>query len=162
MSKNTSLFWIDLVLFVALTATIFTGVTGIFTYSNGHIFLGLSLCAVALLHLGLHWKWIKNAWQRYDRLPKMTRNNVWLNMGLFFTYILCGSLGLSARAIPFPFQQHIFLGVIHVCLAVLILVLQIIHISRHWKWITTMARKTTDLSASNIKRRPYQLSGGNE
>jgi len=132
-------------LFVALIVTILTGVTGIFTHSNIHLFLGLSLCAVALLHLGLHWKWIKNAWQRYERLPESTRSNAWLNIGLFFTYIICGSIGLSARAIPFPFQQHVFLGVIHVCLAVLILVLQVMHISRHWKWITTMARKMVNI-----------------
>jgi len=158
MSKNKSLFWIDLVLFVALMAAILTGVTGILAHSNSHIFLGLSLCAVGLLHLGLHWKWIKNAWQRYDRLPKSTRNNAWLNMGLFFTYILCGFIGLSARAIPFPFHRHVFLGVIHVCLAILILVFQAMHINRHWKWITTMARKTTDLRASVMKRKSYQSS----
>lgn len=162
MSKNTSLFGTDLIIFAALVVTILTGVSGIFIHANMHLFLGLSLCAIALLHVALHWKWIKNVWQRYARLPKSTRNNAWLNMGLFFTYIVCGSLGLSARAIPFPFQQHVFLGVIHVCLAVLILVLQIMHINRHWKWITTMARKITDPSASIVKRSAYPSSRSSE
>lgn len=162
MSRNSALFWIDMVLFAALTATILSGATGIFTQSNIHLFLGISLCTVALLHLGLHWKWIQNAWQRYDRLPEATRSNAWLNIGIFCTYVLCGSIGLIARSMQFPFHRHVFLGVIHVCLAVLILVLQVIHISRHWKWITTMARKITDLSASNLKPGSYQSSGGSE
>ena len=141
MSKNTSLFWIDIALFVVLIATIATVSMDLFTHSNIHVYLGLSLCATALLHLGLHWKWIKNAFQRYDRLPGTVRSNAWLNLGLFFTYIFCGGIGLSARAIPLPFHRHVFLGVIHVGLAVLILVLQIMHISRHWKWIKAVARK---------------------
>jgi len=145
MSKNTLLFWIDIVLFVVLITTILTFPMDLSTHSNIHVYLGLSLCAVALLHLGLHWKWIKNAWQRYDRLPGTIQSNARLNMWLFFTYILCGGIGLSARAMPFPSQHHVFLGVIHVCLAVLVIVLQVIHIRRHWKWITAMARKMVTL-----------------
>jgi cytochrome b len=153
MSKSTSLFWIDTVLFVVLLATILTASTEIFTHSFIHAFLGISLCAGALLHLSLHWSWIKNACQRYDRLPEPARSNAWLDMGLFCTYILCGSIGLSARTVLFPFHRHIFLAIIHVCLAVLVLVLQAIHISRHWKWITTMARKIIDFPTSVMGRR---------
>jgi hypothetical protein len=153
MSKSTSLFWIDMGMFVVLLATILTVSTEIFTHSFIHAFLGISLCAGALLHLGLHWSWIKNASQRFDRLPGPARSNVWLNMGLFCTYILCGSIGLIARAVLFPVHRHIFLAIIHVCLAVLVLVLQTIHISRHWKWITTMARKITDFSLPVMRRR---------
>jgi len=145
MSKNTLLFWFDIVLFVVLITTILTFPMDLITHSNIHVYLGLSLCAVALLHLGLHWKWIKNAWQRYDRLPGTIRSNTRLNMGLFITYILCGGIGLSARAMPFPSHHHVFLGVIHVCLAALVIILQVIHIRRHWKWITAMARKMVTL-----------------
>jgi len=145
MSKNTSLFWINLVLFLALMAAILTASMDLFTHSNIHVYLGLSLCAVALLHLGWHWKWIKNAWQKYDRLPESTRSNAWLNVRLFIIYFLCGVVGLSARAMPIPSKHHIFLGVIHVCLAVLLIVLQVKHIRLHWNWITAMARKMVNL-----------------
>lgn len=145
MSKNTFLFLFDIVLFVVLITTILTVRIDLFTHSNIHVYLGLSLCAVALLHLGWHWKWIKNAWQRYDRLPESTRSNAWLNLRLFITYFLCGVVGLSDRAMPFPSKHHVFLGVIHVCLAVLVIVLQVKHIRRHWKWITAMARKMVNL-----------------
>jgi len=145
MSKNTLLLWIDIVLFVVLITTILTFPMDLITHSNIHVYLGLSVCAVALLHLGLHWKWFKNAFQRYDRLSETMRSNVWLNIRLFFTYILCGGIGLSARAMPFPSQHHVFLGVIHVCLAVLVIVLQVKHIRRHWKWITAMTRKMVTL-----------------
>lgn len=145
MSKNTFLFLFDTVLFVLLLMTILTFRMELFTHSNIHVYLGLSLCAVALLHLGWHWKWIKNAWQRYDRLPESTRNNARLNMGLFITYLLCGGIGLSARAMQFPSPHHVFLGVIHVGLAVLLIILQVKHIRRHWSWITAMAGKMVNL-----------------
>ena len=115
------------------------------THSNIHVYLGLSLCAVALLHLGLHWKWIKNAWQRYDRLPGTIRSNARLNLGLLVAYFLCVVVGLSARAMPFPSKHHVFLGVIHICLAISVIVLQVKHIRRHWKWIMAMARKMVNL-----------------
>jgi len=146
MSKSSSLFWVDMALFVVMMAAVLTGITDIFTRSFIHAILGISMCIGALLHPGSHWTWVKNASQRYDRLPEPARSNVWLDLGLFCSFILCGGIGLSARAIPFPLHRHIFLGVIHVGLAVLVLVLLTIHISRHWKWITTMARKINQIS----------------
>ena len=150
MSKNTSLFWIDLVLFVVLMATILTSGTDIFAHSFIHVFLGIALCVGALLHLSLHWNWIKNAGRRFDHLPEPARSNIWLDMELFCTYILCGSIGLIARATLVPFHHHIFLGIIHVCLVALVLVLQVIHLSRHWKWIAAMTRKTQDIPITVI------------
>jgi len=141
MSKNRSLFWVDIALFVMLMVTIMTVSTDIFVHSFIHVALGVSLCVVALLHLSLHWSWIKNTGQRYDRLLESARSNAWLNIGLFCAYILCGSIGWSARALLFPFHLHVFLGFLHACTAALVIVLQVIHISRHWKWIMAMARK---------------------
>jgi len=141
MPKKTLFFLIDIALFLVLIATILTFRIDLITHSNIHVCLGLLLCAAALLHLGLHWKWIKNAFQRYDGLSGTVRSIAWLNIRLFFTYILCGVVGLSARSMPFPSKHHVFLGVVHVCLAVLLLVLQVTHIRRHWKWIKAMASK---------------------
>jgi len=141
MLRKLSPFWLDAGLFVLLLATLLSASADLFSHSFIHVALGLLLCIVTLFHLGLHWNWIKNSRQRYDRLPKRARSNVWLNCGLFCNYVLCGSVGLAARAMPFPFHLHVFLGVIHVCMAALVIVLQVLHISRHWQWITAMARK---------------------
>ena len=144
MSKKSLFFWIDIALFVVLIATIFTVSMDLFSHTNIHVFLGLILCAGALLHLGLHWKWIKSTTQRYDRLSATVRSNARINLGLFITYLLCGGIGLSARINPVPHHHHVFYGVIHVILAVLVLILQATHIQRHWKWIKAVAPKKAE------------------
>ena len=141
MLKGRSLFWVDIALFTALLATILTVSTDIFIHSFIHVFLGISLCTVVLLHVSLHWNWIKNTSQRHDLLPEPARSNAQLNIGLFCAYLLCGGIGLSARAMLFPFHLHVFLGVIHGFMAAMVVIFQAIHISRHRKWIKAMARK---------------------
>lgn len=151
MTTNKTLFWVDITLFVVLIATLISVSADIFTHSNIHVFLGLSLCVFAILHLSLHWNWIKNILHRYDSLPKPARSNVWFSIGLFCGYILSGSIGLLARVLPFSLHQHVFLGYIHACISALVLFLQVVHIIRHWKWITTIARKISKLSDKIIE-----------
>jgi hypothetical protein len=63
MNKNTTLFWVP---------------PEIFSHAFLHVFLGLGLSAGALLHIVLHWSWIKNAILRFDRLPGPARANAGL------------------------------------------------------------------------------------
>jgi hypothetical protein len=121
--------------------TILSGIMAIFGNSMFHLIFGISMILVVVLHIGLHWKWIINVICHYDRLPNSSRNNFWLDCGSICTFILCGIMGLIARINLFPFHQHLFLGVSHVFLSVLSFTLLIIHISRHWKWITNITRK---------------------
>ena len=69
MKKNSLVIWVDACLFVLLMATILTVMPEVFTHSFLHVFFGILLSAGALLHIGLHWGWIKNAFQRFGHLP---------------------------------------------------------------------------------------------
>jgi len=141
MKKNSLIIWVDVCLFVLLMTTILTVVTEVFTHSFLHVFLGILLSAGALLHIGLHWGWIKNALQRFGHLPDQARANACLDLVLFCAYIACGGMGLIARLFLILLPFHIVLGILHVFLAALVIVLQITHLALHWKWVTATARR---------------------
>jgi 2-oxoglutarate ferredoxin oxidoreductase subunit delta len=141
MTKNTKLFWVDMALFVLLALTVLTVGPEIFTHTFVHVFLGILLSAGALLHLVLHWSWIKNAFQRFDRLPDPARGNARLDLALFCAYLLCGGMGLTARTMLIILPLHVLLGFVHALLAILVIVLQVIHIARHWKWLVATGRR---------------------
>lgn len=81
-------FWIDVIIFINFMAIIFTGVLihrfpyelkggtilGLPRYEWGDLHWVLTLCLIFLtiLHLGLHWDWVKVNFNRYLRMePKM-------------------------------------------------------------------------------------------
>jgi len=141
MAKNKTLFWTDMALLALLAATILSITTEIFTHSFIHVIFGFLLSGSALLHIILHWSWIKNTFERINRLPDQARTNALLNLALFCGYIVCGSMGLIARALLIILPLHVLLGWFHALLAILVITLQIVHIARHWKWITATSRR---------------------
>jgi ferredoxin len=143
MAKNITIFWVDVGLFMLLAVTILTAPFDIFTHSFVHVFFGILLSAGALLHVSLHREWIKNAFERFGRLPNQARSNARLNLALFCAYSACGGMGLIARSMLIILPLHVCLGAIHVFLAVLVIILQIVHLTRHWKWMTATARRMT-------------------
>jgi hypothetical protein len=141
MAKNKRLFWIDMALLALLAATFLSITAEVFTHSFIHVIFGLLLSGSALFHIILHWNWIKSAVWRINDLPDQARSNAWLNLALFGGYIVCGSMGLIARLMLIIPPLHVLLGWFHAVLAILVVTLQIVHIIRHWKWITAMAGK---------------------
>lgn len=141
MAKNKTNFWVDIALLVLLAATILSFTQEIFTHSFMHVILGLVLSSSALLHIILHWNWIKIAFERFNRLPHQPRTNALLNLALFCSYFLCGSMGLTFRALLTMHPLHVLLGWFHALLAILAITLQVVHIVRHWKWLTATSRR---------------------
>lgn len=141
MNQNLQNAWIDLGLFSLLTLTVLAALIEVATHCFIHVVLGLLLTLGAWIHIALHWDWITNAFQRMGKLPAKVRQNFTLNLALFGAYSAAGTMGLVARGAIFTGPFHLVLGCIHVLLALLVLTLQTIHLARHWKWITMMAKK---------------------
>jgi hypothetical protein len=149
MKKSTLYLWIDLGLFTLLALTILAATVEIFFHFFVHVLLGLALSAGALTHVALHWAWIKTAFTRLGKLPEAQRTNFWLNLSLFIGYSLCGLLGLTARTLWLIFPPlHWVLGFIHILVALVVITLQVIHLARHWKWLTTTAGRVLGVGAA--------------
>ncbi|MBN2149215.1 MAG: hypothetical protein JW726_17645 [Anaerolineales bacterium] len=146
MSKNTTNFWVDAGLFALLLVTILAATIEIVLPCFVHVALGLLLSAGAWIHVALHWKWIQNAFSRFGSLPSQVRTNFVLNLGLFLAYSAAGSMGLFARSLIGLGPLRHVVGFFHVLLVMGVLLLQIIHLVRHWKWVTATARKALELA----------------
>jgi hypothetical protein len=142
MKTSLSIFWVDTALFGLLVLVLLTVVPEIASHAFVHVLPGLLLMAAAVLHLWLHWDWIKIAFSRFGKMPKQAQANALLDLALFGAYIVCGGLGLSARLILFVSPlHHILFGILHALTAVLLLTLQTVHLARHLKWIKTSVRR---------------------
>lgn len=141
MNKATQNAWIDLGMFALLTLTVLAALIEVATHCFIHVVLGLLLSLGAWIHIALHWDWIANAFKRMGKLPDKIHDNFTLNLALFGAYSAAGTMGLIARGAIFTGPFHLVLGCIHVLLALVVLTLQTIHLARHWKWITLMAKK---------------------
>ena len=144
MNKSTQHFWVDLGLFGLLGVTILAAVVEVFLHCFVHVFLGLLLSIGALIHVALHWEWIKQAFTRFGHLPSQVRTSLVLNLALFGAYSMAGVMGLIARSMIFTGPLHFVLGFFHVLLVAGAIFLQIIHLSRHWKWVTMTARRVIE------------------
>jgi hypothetical protein len=141
VNKNTRNFWIDLGLFGLLMVTILAATVEIFIPIFVHVILGLLLSAGAITHVALHWAWIRNVASRFDHLPAQVRTSFLLNLALFLAYSAAGGMGLIARSMIFFGPLRHVLGFFHFLLVLLVLVLQVTHLARHWKWLTASAQK---------------------
>lgn len=141
MKKNELNFWVDLGLFVVLAITVLTALVEVALHCFVHVFLGLLLSAGAVTHVALHWKWVVNAFKRFPQLPFQVRTSLGLNLALFFAYTAAGIMGLIARTFLILGPLHIIPGIIHVMLVFGVLLLQTIHLTRHWKWVTMTVKR---------------------
>jgi hypothetical protein len=146
MDKNTQMVWVDAGLFVLLALTILSSTIEIFLPIFVHVALGLLLSAGALIHVALHWDWIINTVKRFGQLSDQVRTSLLLNLALFFAYSAAGGMGLIARLSRILGPLHHVVGFFHVSLVVLVIILQITHLARHWKWLTKTAPKLIGLS----------------
>lgn len=146
MKKATLYFWIDIGLLGFLVVTIMTATVEIFIPCFVHVIFGLLLSAGALIHVGLHWDWIKNAFRRFGSLPAAVRTNFMLNLGLFLAYSAAGAVGLIARSFIFWGPLRHVVGFFHVLLVSAALILQTVHLARHWKWVSTTANRVLGIA----------------
>lgn len=143
MPRTRFLFWLDVVLLLALAPLQEPRTTGL----PGHEWLGIAFVAVIALHLLVNWRWIVSTLRRVmvgD--SRRARINAALNGTLFVTMAVTVFSGLmiSAVALP-PFGlEPSGLRVwrpLHSLMAGIALAVVGLHVGLNWDWIVGAVRK---------------------
>ncbi len=128
-------FWVDSVIGIAFVLSLSSGfmASPVHGQMEFHVFVSLSMMLGAVVHLVLHRKWITAA-IRPGKTPPALTINFWLNVLLGMSLVATFITGLGG---------HHALGrnPLHALAALSICLILIVHLLRHWKWITNAARK---------------------
>ncbi|HAF61672.1 MAG TPA: hypothetical protein DCK95_05045 [Anaerolineaceae bacterium] len=131
---NKTNWWIDAILFIGFVLAFWLDLTGLSLHQWG----GLFLCILALYHLLRHWKWVLNMLQRFFA-PKMGGQRVRFLLDFLLMcaleFILLTGLLISSW-FDLPLENYLLVRDIHVISSIFSLVLLVVKIALHARWIT--------------------------
>jgi len=135
------------------------------TWDDLHMWGGVVMIAVAMIHLILHWSWVVNMTRRMlkdltGKNGKMNwrgRLNLLLNVVVGFSFLLAAISGVYFLFVPggrgavdpmFLFSR-ITWDLIHTWAGVTLIAAGVIHFAIHWRWVVNVA---TSISKRLISR----------
>ena len=178
MNRTEHNFRLDVTIFVSLLITTITGLflwlviphkMG-FVFSGvsrsawvaAHIYSGVAGLAGIVMHIVLHWDWLKALRGRpLGGLPEKLRANRVVDRVMWFTFIATNVFGAAAWAlhlgddiyiVSVPDRLHVVCGVMWAILAA-------VHLALHWKWIANTARRYVHRQFKEYRRLSAPSSG---
>lgn len=131
------------------------------TWKDLHTWSGVILISTAIIHLALHWNWVKSMTRRtWNELfnkcgclnPK-GRWNLILNYSVALSFLLTAISGIYFLFVPggrwandpiFLFPRFTW-DTIHTWAGVFFITSGMLHIVIHWKWITKVTRQMIEM-----------------
>ena len=131
---------IDAVLFLGFLVSYLLDVTGLAL----HEWLGVAVGILAVYHLLVHWQWVKAVTRRL--LGRTSGEARWfyaMDVGLTvgFLTILVSGLVISTW-LDLPLQNYLVWRDAHILSSLATLLLAVIKIGFHWKWIICVAKRS--------------------
>ena len=139
MAKNKQNWLIDGVLFIGFLATFFLDITGL----AWHQWLGVGVGSIALYHLLIHWKWVSTVTKRlFRRTSQQSRLYYLIDWSLLVSFLLIGISGLVISTwLDFELGNYLIWKDMHVYGSVASLLIILLKIAAHWRWIVNTASK---------------------
>jgi hypothetical protein len=160
MSRTEHNFWLDAAIFVAFLITTITGCilwlviphiweSGFLGFSRSgwvavHICFGVVGLSGIIFHIVWHWGWLKALRGRPLRgMPEKLRANRVVDRVMWITYIATNLFGAIAWALHIGDDNYIVRvpDRLHVVFAVALILLTIVHLALHRKWIASTTRQ---------------------
>lgn len=139
MPKQKRNWLVDAGLFIGYLLTFFLDLTGLWW----HQWLGVGVGALALYHLWVHWDWTVNVTKRFfGRTSNQCRLYYVIDWLLFFSYavILVSGLIISTW-INLGLSNYLLWMDYHIYSSIVALVITLVKIGTHWRWIVKTASK---------------------
>jgi hypothetical protein len=125
------------------------------TWDDLHMWAGIAMIAVAVLHIFLHWSWVVNMTKRMvkdllgknGKMNQRGRLNLLLNILVGLSFVLTAFSGVYFLFIPegraavdpmFLFSRTTW-DLIHTWAGVTLIAAAVIHLAIHWRWIVKVA-----------------------
>jgi hypothetical protein len=154
MNKHKINFWLDIALVALFTLTIISLFGGgrpnelPSTTSQSlnllHCLSGTLMVAGSVVHLILHWDWIKAVILRGPKnLAKRVRANRVIDLWLFGFFVVCGLTGVVSWAFPTLREW----AAMHRLTGTAMLIVMGFHLVYHWKWIVVNTKRYLGLAA---------------
>ncbi|MCK4725728.1 MAG: DUF4405 domain-containing protein [Anaerolineales bacterium] len=136
------------------------------TWSEIHIWTGVLMIVVVLVHVPIHWDWIVNMTKRMVRqlmgkdtnLNVRSRFNVFINVLVGLSFIIVAVTGVYLLFVPgvpkgvvsdpmILFSRTTW-DLIHSWSGVVVILAGLVHFAIHWKWVVKVTRKVLKFERS--------------
>lgn len=138
--KNHKVTWlIDVFLFTGFLISFILDLTGL----SWHQWLGLAVGVIAGYHFLVHWDWVKSVTQRFlGRTSGQARLYYILDINILvgFLSILWTGLVISTW-FSLPLKNYLLWKNLHLTISILTLLLIVLKIGMHWRWIVRTTKK---------------------
>jgi hypothetical protein len=156
------------------------GVTFLFdrsTWDELHMWGGLVMILAAVIHLGIHWKWVVSMLRRTFQAAisgkRVMTKGAWMNLainavlglgflltavsGIYFLFTPSGNHGQETTRTLFLFGRTTW-DLIHTWAAVGMMIAAALHFVIHWRWITNVTSRF--FQAQKPKMQPQHVLAG--
>jgi hypothetical protein len=160
MKTNQKLkWWIDVILFSSFIAAFFLDLTGPIL----HQWIGLCVCILAMYHLLMHWKWVKTIITHFfDQIASRSRLYYLIDVTMLIGFSIILGTGLVISSWLNLYLTH-YTGwwSLHVIASIVTLLVTILKIGLHWRWIVATPRLQTaypSVHKTEIRRDIYTIN----
>ncbi len=138
MPKQKMNWIVDAVLFIGFLITFFLDWTGLFW----HQWLGIFIGALAVYHLLIHWNWVIAVSKRLlGKTSQQSRQYYLLDWIILLSFLVIGLSGLWISTwLDLDLNNYLLFKDLHVYSSITSLVLILLKIAAHWRWIVKTAR----------------------
>ncbi len=140
------------------------GVTILFerhTWEELHTWSGVALIVVAVVHLAVHWRWVKMMATRVvnairtqgSGLSKGARVNVAINLVVAASFVLVTVSGIYFLLWPAGGSSEVVWDMIHTWSGVAAIAAVVAHLAIHWRWVRNVTVRMVR-SLGPVRRTP--------
>jgi len=159
-NKTKHNFWLDVIIFVSLLITTSTGFllwlviphqlnVAFLGFASSvwiatHICFGVAGLTSIVMHIVLHWDWLKALRGRSLRgMPEKLRANRVVDRIIWIAFIATNVFGVMAWALHFGDDVYAvsFTDRLHVVFGIAWTIFAIVHLVLHWKWIASTSQR---------------------